>query len=176
MRCWEEWFFGVSSVYFVYLTRCGWFLEGNTPTLCRGEPPRSQDVAPGSETCAVKFEPSWNSALLLSGFGGEAGHEAHEGVLGEIGTLDFTSDGAIAQDEDAAAEAHDFGEFGGNGEQGDALAGEFIEEVVDLGFCTDIDTARGFIHDEDFALAGEPFGESDFLLVTAAQAADTGFE
>ena len=113
---------------------------------------------------------------LLGGFGGEAGHEAHEEVLGEVGALDFTGDGAIAEDEDAAAEAHDFGEFGGDDEQGDALAGEFIEEVVNLGFRTDIDTTRGFIYDEHLALAGEPFGKGDLLLVAAAQAADTGFE
>ena len=43
---------------------------------------------------------------------------------------------------------------------------------MDFRLRADIDAARWLVHDEDVALAREPFGQRDFLLVAAAQPGD----
>ena len=101
---------------------------------------------------------------------GDAGHEAQEGGFAELGAGEFAGEAALAHDEDAAAQADEFGEFGGDDEEGFAFEGEFVEELVDFGLGADVDAAGGFVDDEDVAIAGEPFGEGDFLLVAAAEA------
>lgn len=106
----------------------------------------------------------------------QASHEAHEGGLGEGFAGEFAHLGAFAEDDDAAGEIHEFWEFGGYEEDGGAFAGELIEKLVNFAFRADIHAAGGFIDNEDFAVAGEPFGECDFLLITAAQAGDLSFE
>ena len=107
---------------------------------------------------------------------GDAGHEAQEGGFAEVGAGEFAGEAALAHHEDAAAEADEFGEFGGDDEDGFAFEGEFVEELVNFGLGADVDAAGGFVDDENVALAGDPFGEGDFLLVAAAEGGDGSFE
>ena len=93
-----------------------------------------------------------------------------------MGAREFAHLEAFAEDDDAAGEIHEFGKFGGDQENGGARAGELIEQVMDFAFGADVNAAGGFIDDQDFALPGEPFGEGDFLLVTAAQTGDWGID
>ena len=48
--------------------------------------------------------------------------------------------------------------------------------MVNFGFGADVDAARGLVDQEHVAIAREPFGEGDFLLVAAAQASGECFE
>src|SRR5262245_41430939 len=80
------------------------------------------------------------------------GHDVVSGgIAGKRG-----NDGATAQDGDAVAHAKDFGEIGGNHQDGKALGGEATNEFVDFGFCADVDALSGFVEDEDFGFCREP--------------------
>ena len=93
-----------------------------------------------------------------------------------MGALEFAHLDTFAQNDDAAGESHDLGEFGGDDKEGDPLTGEFIKKAMDFGLGADIDAAGGFIDDEEIALAREPLGEGDFLLVAAAETGDGSIE
>jgi hypothetical protein len=84
--------------------------------------------------------------------------------------------GRARHDDDAVAHAEDFGEFGGDHDDGQALLGEVAHEAVDFGFCADVDALGGFVEDQDFGFGGEPTGECDFLLVAAGESADGGLD
>src|SRR5213594_1990486 len=47
---------------------------------------------------------------------------------------------------------------------------------MDFRLRTNVDAARRFVHNKDVALAGEPFGKGEFLLIAAAEAGDEGLE
>ena len=64
-------------------------------------------------------------------------------------------------------DGHEFQEIGGNDEDGLAAVGQGLEQAVDFEFGADIDAAGGFVEEEDVAVAQQPFGDDDFLLVAA---------
>src|SRR5688500_5801774 len=75
----------------------------------------------------------------------EAGHEAHESGLREFLAFEFAHLNAFAEDDDAAGKVHEFRKFGGDQEDGGALAGELIEQLVDFALCADVDAASRFV-------------------------------
>lgn len=93
----------------------------------------------------------------------------HDTVLGPMAALEFGGEAAGGEDGDAVAEHHEFVEVGGDDEHGFALGGEVGEEAVDFEASADVDAAGGFVEDEDIAIAEEPAGYDDLLLVAAAE-------
>src|SRR3989442_72333 len=51
---------------------------------------------------------------------------------------------------------------------------QLIHQAVDLWFGTAVDSPRGFVHDENGRLAGEPLADDHFLLVAPGQVAGRG--
>jgi len=96
----------------------------------------------------------------------------HDALFGEVGTGEFGGESAFAEDEDAIAEGHEFGEFAGSDYDAEALFAEFVNEGVDFGFGSDIDAARGVVEEEDVGLSEEPASDDSLLLVSAAEAGD----
>jgi len=83
---------------------------------------------------------------------------------------------SLAHDQDARGEIQQFGKLGGDEHDGDALAGEVVDESVDRGLGADVDAASRFIDDQELGVSAEPFGQGDLLLITAAEASDGGFQ
>ena len=106
----------------------------------------------------------------------ESGHQAHQGFLGKTIPGEFSGDFPFAHDDDSPRKGHDFREFGRNNDEAGAFASETIEEGVHLGFGSDIDAAGGFVNNENVTTRGQPFGEGDFLLISAAETGDGGVE
>ena len=60
--------------------------------------------------------------------------------------------------------------LGGDEEHAAAVAGEPVDDRIDLVFGADVDAARRLVHDEDRRRRHQPFGDHDLLLVAAGQA------
>ena len=67
------------------------------------------------------------------------------------------------------------GQLGGNQNDGESLTCQVVNKGMDCGLCSDIDSAGGFIHDQELSAASEPFGKDDFLLVASAERTWRGF-
>ena len=79
---------------------------------------------------------------------------------------------SLAHDGDAVADAEQLRQIAAHHEHRFAVAGEFVDELIDLRLGTDVDTARRLIEQQDVdAMIQEP-GERDFLLVATGKIAD----
>ena len=71
----------------------------------------------------------------------------------------------LAHHHDAVAHAQDLRQLRGNHDDRLALVGERSQKLVDLALGADVDAARGLVEEQDIAIAIEPFGDHDLLLV-----------
>ena len=81
--------------------------------------------------------------------------------------VQFSGDLTFVDNEDAVAHADNFRQFGGDHDDGDALRGQFVHEIVDVALGADVDAACRFIHDDDGGVHADPFGDDDLLLIAA---------
>ena len=100
----------------------------------------------------------------------------HDGLrvevcLGEGGALC-----AFVHNDDAVGKAGEFGQFGGDEQNGGAFGSELADDAVDFVFRADVHAARRFVEDEDVRIGAEPFSEDDFLLVAAGEGCRCRFE
>ena len=102
---------------------------------------------------------------------GLAGRGGDDRLLGGVGVRELRDEAAFAHDEDAVGEAQDLGKLGGDHQDRDALAGELVEQPVDLGLRADVDPARRLVDDEQRGAAAQPLREHDLLLVAARERA-----
>ncbi len=84
----------------------------------------------------------------------------------------LVDDLALADDEDPVGETEHLLDLAGDDHDGDAAVGERPDELVDLGAGADVDAAGGLVEDQHPAVAEQPAGEHDLLLVAARQGAD----
>ena len=77
---------------------------------------------------------------------------------------------APAHHQDAVAHREQLLDLGGDEEHGAAIAGEPVDDRIDLDFASDVDAARRLVHEEDRRLRHQPLGEHDLLLVAAGKA------
>lgn len=96
-------------------------------------------------------------------------------ALGHLVARQFARDRAAAQDDDAVGALDEFLDVGGDEQDGEALAGEVVDEALDLGLGADVDAAGGFVEQQDLGLQAEPAGQQDLLLVAAGELADLLF-
>ena len=80
-------------------------------------------------------------------------------------------DAAVAQHDDAVAEAQHLLELGRDEEHRHAVLGEVDDELLDLGLGADVDAARRLVEDEQPGRGGEPAREQHLLLVAAREVA-----
>ena len=78
---------------------------------------------------------------------------------------------ALADDEDPVGEAEHLLDLAGDDHDGDAAVGEGADELVDLAAGADVDAAGGLVEQQHPAVAQQPAGEHDLLLVAAGQGA-----
>ena len=103
-----------------------------------------------------------------------------QGFLRKILASDFAGQEPLPEHKDPTTQVHHFRQFRGNHQDRNTLAGDFIQKMVDLGFCADINATCRFVDDQKVTGACKPLGKRDFLLVSAAQSggnvstADTG--
>ena len=53
-----------------------------------------------------------------------------------------------------------------------ALAGQLAHQMINFGFCADVDTLRRLVENDRSRAPRQPFSKHDFLLVSAAQVRD----
>ena len=81
----------------------------------------------------------------------------------------LAGDAAFAHHHDAVAHAQDLRQLRGDHHDRLALVGERAQQLVDLGLGADVDAARRLVEEQDVAIAHQPFGDHDLLLVAARE-------
>ncbi len=79
---------------------------------------------------------------------------------------------ALADDQDPVGETEHLLDLAGDDHDGDAAVGERPDQLVDLGAGADVDAAGGLVEQQHPAVAQQPSGQHDLLLVAAGQGAD----
>src|SRR5258708_29811285 len=98
--------------------------------------------------------------------------QPQKAFFAEIGSLNDISDRAVAIDEDAVADIHEFLSIRRYQQNGAACFGKFDPDALDFCACTDIHTSRWIDQQEDLRARSQPAGNLDLLLVATAQRVD----
>ena len=83
----------------------------------------------------------------------------------------LVDDLALADDEDPVGETEHLLDLAGDDHDGDAAVGQRTDQLVDLGAGADVDAAGGLVEQQHPAVAQQPPGQHDLLLVAAGQGA-----
>lgn len=75
------------------------------------------------------------------------------GAFRQLFAQDFSRDLPFPHHQDPVGEPDDFGKLGGNDDDRMAFAGQGFDQLVDLGFCPDIDAACRLIEQQDLRFA-----------------------
>jgi hypothetical protein len=94
------------------------------------------------------------------------------GLLVGLGGVERGGYAATAKDDNAMGQRKDFRQFGGDEQDALAGTGQFLNQGVDLGFCTDVDAAGRFVEDDEVRVAKQAAGEEGLLLITSAELGD----
>ena len=92
-------------------------------------------------------------------------------ALVDLGGGGLVDDLALADDEDPVGETEHLLDLAGDDDDGDAAVGQRPDELVDLGAGADVDAAGGLVEQQHPAVAQQPAGEHDLLLVAAGEGA-----
>ena len=76
---------------------------------------------------------------------------------------------SLTHDHHAVGQVDDFLHFGRNKNYAYPLLCQINNDVVNLPFCTDIDTSGRFIEDEHFGIHQQPLAQDQLLLIAAGQ-------
>ena len=96
----------------------------------------------------------------------------HDGFGVGSGAVQFGGDSPLAHDQDPVRHPEDFGQFGGDHQDGDAPPREVGDEPVDLTLGHDVDPPGGFVDDQEPRGGGQQLSEHHLLLVAAGQGGD----
>ena len=80
----------------------------------------------------------------------------------------------LAHDDHAVGQAEQLRHIGGDHDDGLSFLCQLRHELVNFALRTDVDAARRLVEDQHVAVAQDPFGNDDLLLVAAGEAADAG--
>ena len=86
--------------------------------------------------------------------------------------LKDSRDRPFAHDRDSPAKPDDFLKIGRYDQARHPLPRQTVDEIINIASRLDVDSARGFIEDEDFRLMVEAFRDGDLLLISTAELAD----
>src|ERR1700710_225473 len=93
-------------------------------------------------------------------------------VLGYFRAVQLAALASFAENDDAIAEADDFGQLRADDDDRQALARELTDDAIDLHLGADIDAARRFVEDQRGARRIHPSAEQDLLLIAAREVGD----
>lgn len=79
---------------------------------------------------------------------------------------------ALAENHHPVSQPQNFGNLAGDQKYGEAFVGEATDDRVQLGAGADVDTAGGFVEQQDAAAAQQPAGQDGLLLIAAGQCPD----
>ena len=83
---------------------------------------------------------------------------------------DFSADHTVVHHQHAGAVPDDLLQIRRNQQTGNSIRGKFMDKIIDFPPGPDIHTAGRFVKNEYDRIGIKPFGQSDFLLITAAEA------
>jgi hypothetical protein len=95
-----------------------------------------------------------------------------DGLLAKILALELSSDPPLTHDKHAIGDADDLRKLGGDDDDRFTLCGEAFDQAVNLGFRSDVDSARRLVEQQDLAIRRNPTGDDRLLLVSAGKEAD----
>ena len=95
----------------------------------------------------------------------------HPVLVERVGPL-LGDDRAVGDHQHAVGQAEHLGDLAGDHDDGDAAVGQVAHQRVDLRAGADVDAAGGLVEQQHAAVAQQPAGQDDLLLVAAGQGAD----
>src|SRR6185295_17925396 len=121
-------------------------------------------VVAATDWVVGSIEGAWRSgdgdALAL-------GRQLHDSFLRRLARGDLSRQTTLAHHQDAMAHAQDLGQLAGDHDDRLARRRERMQQLVDFTLCTDVDAPRGLVEEQDIAVAQQPFGNHELLLVAA---------
>ena len=117
--------------------------------------------------CLAAGTSVWTCSLRCSAL--LHGHVAHQRFLGRLRAGDLAGDAPLAHRVDPVADPEQFGQLGGDDDDGFAGVGERVDDLVDLVLRADVDAAGRLVEDENVRLGEQPLAEDDLLLVAAGE-------
>ena len=78
-------------------------------------------------------------------------------------------DRAVGEHQHAVGQPQDLGDLAGDHQDGDPAVGEVADQGVALRAGADVDASRGLVQEQHAAVAQQPAGEHDLLLVATGQ-------
>src|SRR4051794_6375595 len=128
----------------------------------------------GSAMMLANSRPSASAAANSQGrrLSCSAKERSHDRLAGQLAAGQFLVDGALAEDEDAIHELDVLVDLGGEHHDGDALAGEVEQQVIEVALGADVDPARRVVEQQHLGVGGQPASHDDLLLVAARQRRD----
>jgi hypothetical protein len=92
--------------------------------------------------------------------------------LRRLRSRQLAADAALAHDDYAIAHAQDFRQLGGDHHDRLALIGQAAQQLVDFGLRADVDAAGRLVEEQNIAVARQPLGDDDLLLIASRQEPD----
>ena len=86
--------------------------------------------------------------------------------------VELLDDAALPAHQDAVGELQDLRQVGRDHHHREAVVGEPVDELVDLGDGADVDAARRLVEDDELRLLDQRLGDDDLLLVAAGELDD----
>lgn len=106
------------------------------------------------------------------GAGRVVGEHFEQAALVHLVAGEFTGDRAAAQDDDAVGALDQLLDVGGDQQDGEPFAGEFVDQALHLGLGADVDAPGGLVEQQHLGFQAEPAGEQHLLLVATGEFAD----
>ena len=78
----------------------------------------------------------------------------------------------VLHDDHPVGQQNHLGQITGNQQDRDPLFGQIPDQSVKISLGPDVDTDGRLINNQDLHLGCQPFGDTDFLLITAGEVAD----
>ena len=85
--------------------------------------------------------------------------------------INDSSHTAFMDNHDSVTHPDDFRKFGRNHDDGHALGGQFIHQIINILLRADIDASCRFVEDQKFGVHAYPLGNDDLLLIAARECA-----
>src|SRR6266550_2598315 len=99
----------------------------------------------------------------------------HDAFLGHVRSIELAGDLPFTHHDHPVGHPDDFGQFGADHQDRQALFRELAQDSIDLRLCPDVDTACRLVDDQDGAAYSCPAGDKYFLLVPAGHGGDRCF-
>src|SRR6478736_4154873 len=134
----------------------------------------------GPKPCRRSVQRGWTTgrwaAASASALGSGSGGMSDELLFGEIDGVERGDQPAGAHHRDAVAQADQLHQFGRDDDHGQPLAGQSLDQEIDVALGADVNATRRLVEHHHLRLRLQHLGQRQLLLVAAGQRGGTGVE